>query len=395
MGRGQGMDLNLPIKRDGQQDEADVKALVEFGKYLNKTFKTDIAQGAKIVASNTRGKAGAQFGTKYLLDGDRYSYWATDDDIHSAELTVELPQSKTFNLIRLRENIKLGQRIDSVSVDSWVDGSWKRIAVATSIGACRIIRLGTYLNTKKLRLKFYSPVSIALSELSLFAEPEGAEAPTISRDKDGFVKLSTIRPARSIRYTIDGSEPIISSNIFTEPFVFENQGTIKTAVFGSDGKKGELAVKSFDISKQTWTVFDCSTNLTDTTASRTIDDNEFTYWETNNWQDKSINPAPPQWIAIDMGQEETVSGFSYTPRQDGNADGIVDQYEYLVSNDGKSWTKVAEGYFPNLRNSPVYRTLPLDKPVKCRYFKFVGLRVLQDEMVNVAEIGAQRMLDQQ
>lgn len=47
----------------------------------------------------------------------------------------------------MRENIKLDQRIDSMKVDAWVDGGWKEIAEATSIGACRIIRLENDLNT--------------------------------------------------------------------------------------------------------------------------------------------------------------------------------------------------------------------------------------------------------
>lgn len=54
----------------------------------------------------------------------------------------------------MRENIKLGQRIDSMKVDAWVDGGWKEIAEATSIGACRIIRLENDLNTDRIRLRF-------------------------------------------------------------------------------------------------------------------------------------------------------------------------------------------------------------------------------------------------
>jgi len=55
------------------------------------------------------------------LDGDRYSYWATEDDITEPELIIELNQVATFDLIPLRENIKLGQRLDSV----WIPGRIK------------------------------------------------------------------------------------------------------------------------------------------------------------------------------------------------------------------------------------------------------------------------------
>lgn len=71
--------------------------------------------------------------TGILIGRRRYSNKCT--------LVIELPKKQVFNLIKVRENIKLGQRIDSMKVDAWVDGGWKEIAEATSIGACRIIRL--------------------------------------------------------------------------------------------------------------------------------------------------------------------------------------------------------------------------------------------------------------
>ncbi len=74
-------------------------------------------------------------------------------------------QNKTFNVIRLRENIKLGQRIDEVAIDAWKDGKWLQVATATSIGGNRLIRLPQNITTNKVRLRITkSPVSIALSD---------------------------------------------------------------------------------------------------------------------------------------------------------------------------------------------------------------------------------------
>jgi alpha-L-fucosidase len=75
-------------------------------------------------------------------------------------------------VIRLRENIKLGQRIDSVAVDAFVGGKWTKIAGVTSIGACRLIRLPQSITASKLRLHISSPVCIALSDFGLFIAPE-------------------------------------------------------------------------------------------------------------------------------------------------------------------------------------------------------------------------------
>jgi alpha-L-fucosidase len=70
----------------------------------------------------------------------------------------------------LRENIKLGQRIDSVSIERWENNSWKPLAKATSIGANRLIKLEQPQTASKLRLHVYAPVAITLSDFGLFKE---------------------------------------------------------------------------------------------------------------------------------------------------------------------------------------------------------------------------------
>ena len=118
-----------------------------------------------------RGGNLAKFGPAHLLDNDRYSYWATDDKIHTPELVLDLHKKTWFNVIRLRENIKLGQRIDAIAVDAWQDGKWSEIATATSIGANRLIRLDKSISTSKVRLRITkAPVCIALSDFGLYAE---------------------------------------------------------------------------------------------------------------------------------------------------------------------------------------------------------------------------------
>ncbi len=172
VGRGANIDLGLAPDRRGLLHENDVKALKEFGELLQQTFAVNLAQGAEIKASNVRGNNAKLFGAAQLLDSDRYSYWATDDNVTSAEVTFKLKSARTFKIIRLRENIKLGQRIEAFAVDAWLNGSWKEIASATSIGANRLLRMPASVTTKKVRLRITkSPVSLALSDFGLFAEP--------------------------------------------------------------------------------------------------------------------------------------------------------------------------------------------------------------------------------
>lgn len=171
VGRGGAFDLGLSPNTDGLLHPRDVEVLTEFGNLLKTVFEKNLIKGAVIKASNTRHSNNKRYGVSNLVDTDRYSYWATDDVVKQAELIIDLPRAVSFNIIRLRENIKLGQRIDSVVVDEWHDGKWAKLASATSIGANRIIRMANFTNTDKLRLRVFAPVSITLSDIGLFAEP--------------------------------------------------------------------------------------------------------------------------------------------------------------------------------------------------------------------------------
>jgi alpha-L-fucosidase len=173
VGHGASLDLGLSPDKRGLLNDNDVKALKEFGDILKQIFAVNLAKGATLKASNVRGGNHTKFGPARLLDDDRYSYWATDEAVKTPELVLDLHQDKTFNIIRLRENIKLGQRIDAVAVDAWQHGKWQQIATATSIGGNRLIRLPQNVTAKKVRLRITkAPVCIALSDFGLYKEPD-------------------------------------------------------------------------------------------------------------------------------------------------------------------------------------------------------------------------------
>ena len=171
VGRGACLDLGIAPMPSGELHPNDINNLKIFGDLLKKTFEVNVAENATITASNIRGN-NKQFSPKNLIDKDRYSYWATDDSVTNPELVLQLKKVSRFNVIRLRENIKLGQRIEEVAVDAWLNNQWEEVGNATSIGGNRLIRLTRYINTDKVRLRITkSPVSIALSDFALFAEP--------------------------------------------------------------------------------------------------------------------------------------------------------------------------------------------------------------------------------
>ena len=47
----------------------------------------------------------------------------------------------------------------------------------------------------------------------------------------------------------------------------------------------------------------------------------------------------------------------------------------------------AEGEFSNIRANPVLQRIDLKTPVKARYLRFVGRRVLEGSHVVIAELG--------
>jgi alpha-L-fucosidase len=170
VGRGASLLLNVPPDRRGLLHDHDVRSWKGFGELVNATFRHNLGDGAKAAASNVRGGSRA-FSPRNVLDGDRYSYWSTDDAVTAAEVVLDLERPVTFNVIRLRENIRLGQRIEEFSLDRWVDGVWSTFAQGTSVGGCRILRAKEDVTANRVRLRITrSAAPPALSELGLFRE---------------------------------------------------------------------------------------------------------------------------------------------------------------------------------------------------------------------------------
>jgi alpha-L-fucosidase len=170
VGRGGCLDLGLAPNRDGLLHQNDVTVLEAFGKLLKQTFANNLAKQALITLSNIRAANKKAYGATHLTDGDRYSYWATDDKIHEATVKLTYKKPITFDIIQVKENIKLGQRIDSIHVDIFKDQKWQRLANATSIGSNRIIRLTKAAIADQVRICVYAPVGIAVSEIGLFKQ---------------------------------------------------------------------------------------------------------------------------------------------------------------------------------------------------------------------------------
>ncbi len=171
VGHGATLNLNVPPDRRGIIHENDVESLRIFGEHLKATFANNLAAGAHLAAGNTRAGDAATYGPQKLLDDSPWSAWATDDTVTTPELILELKGERTFNLIRMREDIRLGLRVEGVAVDAFVGGTWQEIAKTESVGSCHLWRVPA-TTTGKVRIRVTkSPVCPALSDFGLFLEP--------------------------------------------------------------------------------------------------------------------------------------------------------------------------------------------------------------------------------
>ncbi len=153
VGRGANLILNVAADKTGRLDPADVKSLLEFKELRDKLYARDYALGATVTASQTRGND-KKFSPSNMTDGNIETYWAVEDDNLTPTAVITLPKPATFDVIRLREQTRLGQRVDSFNIDAFVNGKWVCIDnEGKTIGNQVMRRLNRPITTQKLRLR--------------------------------------------------------------------------------------------------------------------------------------------------------------------------------------------------------------------------------------------------
>lgn len=374
VGRGANLILNVAADKTGRLDPEDVKSLMEFKELRDKLYARDYALGATVTASQTRGND-KKFAPSNMTDDNMETYWAVEDDNLTPTAFITLPKPATFDVIRLREQIRLGQRVDSFNIDAFINGKWVCIDNGgKTIGNQVMRRLNRPITAQKLRLRITgSQATPCISEFSLFRQPAGAVRPSIFRRGDNLIILADGKS--KILYTTDGSEPKEGSSVYSQGAKFAKSGTVKARCQFANGKLGPVTQAKFGISKTGWKV----KTSTSGNAAAAIDDNPETSW--------FAKAEAPQSFVVDMGRPYQVSSFSYLPRQDGKTYGMTDKYQFEVSPDGKTWTKAAEGEFSNLRANPIEQSVNLKNvngPV--RYFRFTGTNSLDGNSASAAEI---------
>lgn len=167
VGRGSVLLLNVPPDRRGLIHENDVKSLFGFKHLRDSVFADNLAKNAAVEADNVRGKS-KTYAAKNLVDGDKDSYWATDDNTKTASFVIDLKKSKPVSYIVLQEYIKLGQRVKSFAVEAWENNQWQQIAQGTTIGYKRILKIDP-IETQKIKITIRdSKACPVLSNVEIF-----------------------------------------------------------------------------------------------------------------------------------------------------------------------------------------------------------------------------------
>jgi alpha-L-fucosidase len=154
VGRGSTLLLNIPPDRRGLFHEKDVSSLKGFKKLLRERFGNNLAKGSFVIATNYRGRS-KLFAPYNITDGNKDTYWSTDDNFTTGSFEINLLKKATVNYILLQEYIKLGQRIKAFTIEAWDDSGWQKIADKTTVGYKRIIKVNP-VETNKIRINIMS-----------------------------------------------------------------------------------------------------------------------------------------------------------------------------------------------------------------------------------------------
>jgi alpha-L-fucosidase len=123
---------------------------------------------------------------------------------------IRLGAPAAFDVIRLREQIRLGQRVEAFEIDAWLDSAWKPVHSGQSIGNQVLARLENPVTTDRVRLRITRcPAPPCISEVSLFKMPAMASVSGESRIAKSNVKKSAWKivsqTAGDASHAIDGN----------------------------------------------------------------------------------------------------------------------------------------------------------------------------------------------
>jgi alpha-L-fucosidase len=365
IGRGSPLDLGLAIAPSGQIRAVDAQVLARFNAQLKLEFDVDLIQNAIITASDYRGE-NSEYAPDKTGDLNNETYWATNQGVQNASMFVDFNKEVTFNRLLLQEYIRLGQRIHKFILEVETGEGWKEVAQGTTIGYKRILRFDNVTATKaKITFETNAPC-LTLSNIGIYNAPPLLAEPKINGDKYGKVSLS-VNDDLDLFYAIGNAPGESDYQQYHTPLELPLGSTVSAyALHRSSGQKSDITTKRIGIAKGKWKIHAVG-NSTERDATKAIDGNSATCWETFREEKNK-----PLYMAIDLGEKISLSGFSYVP-PDLGSQGSIFEYEFYVSDDGTHWGEpVSSGEFSNIENNPIAQHIKFDHTLKANYIKLVS-----------------------
>ncbi len=369
VGRNASLLLNFPVDTRGLIHEKDAEQVLKLASTIKADLANDLAAGKQIVASDTRGDS-PKYKAGNATDNNPDTYWASNDGVIQASLTIDLKQPTAFNRILIQEYIPLGQRVKKFTVEALVNDKWESVADETTVGYKRILRLPT-VTASQVRFTVNDAKACPLiSNLQVFNAPKVLEDPVVTRNQEGQVTITTFDKGLDVYYSTDDSEPGQSTERYGAPFLLDRKANVKAiAVDPLTGVKSLITTGAFGLSKLKWRLVD-EPGLNP--RARTIFDGD-------PGTALVLSQSLPLDFVIDLGENLTIKGFTYLPYQGRGNPGTISGYEFYVSNINGSWGKpIVAGEFSNIENSPVLQQVTFN-PVTGRFVKLRALSAVADQ----------------
>lgn len=338
--------LNVPADRRGRFADPDVAALHDLGGYLGATFGTDLAADA------------------------------AETKKYPKVIEVYCKQPTKVDVFAIGEDVAAGgQVVEAFRIDVLQQGGWRECARGTTIGLRRLLRTEPITGDGFRVWVERARGTPALERFGLYRRPALLAPPVLRRAADGTVTISAA--VGEVRFTLDGSPVTPGSPLCEVPIPLPRGGLVRAAAFPRAGQSafplagGSASSARFGLPPARLRVVDCSSEQGGSEAAgKAIDGDPDTHWH-SRWSPDS--PRPPHHLTIDLGAAEALTGFVYTPRQDGD-NGTIADYECLGSADGRDWRSLAKGTFGNVASNPVPQVVEFAAVVPgIRYVKLVSV----------------------
>jgi alpha-L-fucosidase len=138
VGRNSVLLLNIPPDTDGLLPAADVVRLREFRERVDRELPEDLAAGARTSVAPGR-------------------------------VTFDLGVEREVDRIRLAEDIREGQQVESFVVEAQLDGAWTEVTRAGTVGASRILLLAAPVRARRWRVRVTGArAAVRIAEFGLY-----------------------------------------------------------------------------------------------------------------------------------------------------------------------------------------------------------------------------------